>query len=423
MEWTGTPLAERMRPQKLEDYIGQTHLMAPGKIMHQILETGSLPSMLLWGPPGVGKTSLAQLMAQHVKGQWFALSAIHAGVKEVREIIEASKGLHRSVLFIDEIHRFNKNQQDALLGAVEKGWITLIGATTENPSFEVNKALLSRCQVYTLKSFTEEELTRLIDCALAQDEWLKSRHIQIPDRQLLLDLSGGDARRLLNLLELSVLSLPANEEVLSAAVILEAAQKRTAQYDKKGEMHYDIVSAYIKSIRGSDPNAALYWLARMLEGGEEPRFIARRALIAAAEDIGLANPTALALAVAAFQATEVLGMPEARIILYEITVYLAGSPKSNSSYLAGDAAWEAVRQTGDLPVPLHLRNAASTLMKKEGYGKGYQYPHNFKDHFTPQDYLPPELKGKSWYIPASNAREEEIKRFLQARWGDLYRYL
>ena len=375
------PLAERMRPSKLEDLIGQEHLVGETGIIRMAIQTGNVPSMILWGPPGVGKTTIANIIANEVKRPFHLLSAVNAGVKDVREIIEKSRHTLRSILFIDEIHRFNKSQQDALLGAVEKGIITLIGATTENPSFEVNSALLSRCQVYTLKPLTEDDLLKLVDQVLKKDTELKSRKIKIVEHQALLNISGGDARKLLNLVELIAEALSGDIEITDALVI-DVAQKRIAIYDKKGEQHYDIISAFIKSIRGSDPNAAVYYLARMIEGGEDVKFIARRMVILASEDIGNANPTALVMATTTFQAVDVIGYPEARIILSQCAIYLASSPKSNASYVAIDTALKIVSETGDLSVPLAIRNAPTKLMKDMNYGKDYQYAHGFENNFA-----------------------------------------
>lgn len=377
--------------------------------------------MILWGPPGVGKTTLAQIIAQTLDQPFFTLSAISSGVKEVREIIEQSKALDGAILFIDEIHRFNKSQQDALLGAVEKGIITLIGATTENPSFEVNSALLSRCQVYVLKPLEKSDLELLIRKALAEDEHIRLKGLHLKDTEALLNLSGGDARKLLNLMELVAEVLPAGESITNEAV-MEIAQRRTVLYDKKGEQHYDIISAFIKSMRGSDPNAAVYWLARMIEGGEDLTFIARRMLIFASEDIGNANPNALLLANTCFQAVHQIGYPESRIILSQCAIYLASSVKSNASYTAIEDALQSVRKHGDLPVPLHLRNAPTKLMKDLDYGKEYQYAHLFAGNFIEQQYLPNEIDGTSFYKPQQNPREEEIRKFLKEKWKNKYGY-
>lgn len=415
------PLAERMRPAKLDDLVGQEHLTGSNGIIRKAIQTGNVPSMILWGPPGVGKTTIANIIANEVKKPFYTLSAVSSGVKEVREVIEKAKLSARAILFIDEIHRFNKGQQDALLGAVEKGTITLIGATTENPSFEVNSALLSRCQVYTLKALGEEQLLALVQQALQRDEALRKRKIEIREHEALLNISGGDGRKLLNLVELVTNALPGHI-VITDQLVIDLAQKHIALYDKSGEQHYDIISAFIKSIRGSDPNAAVYYLARMIEGGEDVRFIARRMLILASEDIGNANPTALIMANNTFQAVDVIGYPEARIILSQCAVYLASSPKSNASYLAIDNALSVVHQTGDLPVPLAIRNAPTKLMKDSGYGKGYQYAHEYKDNFVSMEFLPDKIAGTKFYEPGQNAREEELRKFLRARWKEKYGY-
>lgn len=415
------PLAERMRPESIEELAGQEHLTGTGSLLRVALEKGKIPSLLLWGPPGTGKTTIANIIAHTLQVPFYTLSAISSGVKEVREVIEEARSKENAVLFIDEIHRFNKGQQDALLGAVEKGIITLIGATTENPSFEVNSALLSRCQVYVLKPLEAEHLTALIEKAISKDKWLQQKNIQLKETAALIRLSGGDARKLLNLLEI-VVDASSDPVVITDEWVMKVAQKKIALYDKKGEQHYDIISAFIKSIRGSDPNAAVYWLARMIEGGEDVTFIARRLLILASEDIGNANPTALVLANASFEAVAKIGYPEARIILSQCAVYLATSPKSNASYTAIDTALALVRQTGDLPVPLNIRNAPTKLMKNLGYGKEYQYSHNYENNFSAQEYLPEEIKGRKLYEPGKNAREDELRRFLKSRWGDKYGY-
>jgi len=415
------PLAERMRPQRIEDVVGQEHLTGPGKVLRISLEAGRIPSMILWGPPGTGKTTLATALSQSLKRPFYTLSAISAGVKDIREVIDRSKGMPGSILFIDEIHRFNKSQQDALLGAVEKGWITLIGATTENPSFEVNAALLSRCQVYTLKSLEPDSLRKLLDHAQRHDEWASSRKVILKEDQALLRLSGGDARKLLNLFELCVEQIQPGGE-LTDQVVMDTARQFIARYDKDGEQHYDIISAFIKSIRGSDPNATIYWLARMIEGGESISFIARRMIILASEDIGNANPTALILANNTFEAAEKIGYPEARILLSQCAIYLASSAKSNASYLAIDQALDLLRKNGDQPVPLHLRNAPTSLMKKEGYEKGYQYAHQFPGNFIEQEFLPDVLSGTKFFDPGKNPREEEIRVWLKNRWKDKYNY-
>jgi len=410
-----------MRPTRLEDLIGQEHLTGEQGIIRRTLQAGLIPSMILWGPPGVGKTTIANIIANEVRRPFHTISAINAGVKDIREVIDRAKHSGRAILFIDEIHRFNKSQQDALLGAVEKGTITLIGATTENPSFEVNKALLSRCQVYTLKSLGEDELMRLVNSALFRDTELSKRTITIKENQALLNISGGDARKLLNLIELLTDAVPGNVEITDS-LVMEVAQKRVAQYDKSGEQHYDIVSAFIKSIRGSDPNAAVYYLARMIEGGEDVRFIARRMVILASEDIGNANPTALVMATTTFQAVDVIGYPEARIILSQCAVYLACSPKSNASHVAIDSALRKVREMGDLSVPLSIRNAPTGLMKDLGYGEGYRYAHQFESNFAEMEFMPDELKGAKFYTPGNNPREEEFRIFLRKLWRDKYGY-
>lgn len=413
------PLAERMRPNTIDDIVGQEHITGKGSILRTSMENGSIPSMILWGPPGVGKTTLANVITQTLRAPYFQLSAISSGVKEVREVIEQAKELQRAVLFIDEIHRFNKSQQDALLGAVEKGTIRLIGATTENPSFEVNAALLSRCQVYVLKALDKEKLVQLLEEAIQKDEQLKAKNIQLQETEALISLSGGDGRKLLNLLEIVVQS--GVTEITDEAV-QKVAQKKIALYDKSGEQHYDIVSAFIKSMRGSDPNGAVYWLARMIEGGEDVKFIARRMLIFASEDIGNANPNALLLANGTFDAVSKIGYPESRIILSQCATYLASSPKSNAAYEAIAKAQKAVAQHGDLSVPLHLRNAPTKLMKQMDYGKDYQYSHLGENNFIEQEYLPAPLVNTPFYIPGNNARENEIKKFLKERWKGKYGY-
>ncbi len=415
------PLAERMRPSKLEDLVGQDHLVGANGIIRKAIATGNIPSMILWGPPGVGKTTIANIIANEVKRPFTVLSAISAGVKDIREVIDKAKHTLRAILFIDEIHRFNKSQQDALLGAVEKGTITLIGATTENPSFEVNSALLSRCQVYTLKALDEKDLLELISQALKNDVELKDRKVTIKEHQALLNISGGDARKLLNLVELIVESA-AGEIVITDTLVIEVAQKRTAIYDKKGEQHYDIISAFIKSIRGSDPNAAVYYLARMIVGGEDVKFIARRMLILASEDIGNANPTALVMANSTFQAVDVIGYPEAQLILSQCAIYLASSPKSNSATVAIGTAMNTIRETGDLPVPLSIRNAPTKLMKDLDYGKDYQYAHSFKDNFVAMEFLPDAIKNTKFFEPGNNSREEELRNYLRRLWKEKYGY-
>jgi putative ATPase len=417
------PLAERMRPQTFDQLVGQEHLTGKGSILRSAVEQGKPPSMILWGPPGTGKTTIAGIIAQSLHFPFHTLSPISAGVKEIREVIEEAKGEKGTILFIDEIHRFNKGQQDALLGAVEKGIVTLIGATTENPSFEVNNALLSRCQVYLLKPLDEQDLLGLLKQAIEKDEELKTRKIELRETQALIQLSGGDARKLLNLLELvEATTKPSQNLQITDELVMRVAQQRIALYDKKGDQHYDIISAFIKSVRGSDPNAAVYWLARMIEGGEDVKFIARRMVILASEDIGNANPNALLLANASFEAVNKIGYPEARIILSQAASYLAASPKSNASYVAIDAALEAVRQHGDLPVPLPIRNAPTRLMKDFEYGKGYQYSHSYDNNFSPQEYLPATISGTRFYDPGKNPREEELRRYLKNLWGDKYGY-
>jgi len=416
-----TPLPERIRPTTLEELIGQQHLTGKGSILRTAIEHGKIPSMILWGPPGTGKTTIAHIIANTLNVAFFQLSAISSGVKEVREVIEQAKSKANCILFIDEIHRFNKGQQDALLGAVEKGIITLIGATTENPSFEVNSALLSRCQVYVLKPLTEKDLIELLHHAIRKDEVLHRKTIALNETEALINISGGDARKLLNLLEL-VVDAKGNDVEITDETVMDVAQKRIALYDKKGEQHYDIISAFIKSIRGSDPNAAVYWLARMIEGGEDVKFIARRMLILASEDIGNANPTALVMANATFEAVNKIGYPESSLILSQCAIYLASSAKSNSATVAIGEAMSAVKEHGDLPVPLHIRNAPTKLMKNLGYGKDYQYSHSYEGNFSEQEYLPNELSGTKFYDPAKNAREEELRKFLKNLWKDKYGY-
>lgn len=417
------PLAERLRPRNLDEYIGQEHILGKNKPLRRTLESGLVPSMILWGPPGVGKTTLALMMAEITKRQFHSLSAISAGVKDLREVLSKPSGLFPPILFIDEIHRFNKSQQDSLLGAVEKGQVTLIGATTENPSFEVNSALLSRCQVYILEAFGKKELEFLLQRALNSDTWLKEKGIKVESSDSLFRISGGDGRKLLNLLELVVNAQVGQPEiVINNDLVEEVVQKNLARYDKSGEQHYDIISAFIKSIRGSDPNAALYWMARMIIAGEDPKFIARRMLILASEDIGLANPTAMMVANACMDAIMKIGYPEGRIILSQTAIYLATSPKSNASYVAIDMAIAMAEKTSHLPVPVDLRNAPTKLMKEIGYGKNYKYSHNYEGNFARQNFLPDELKGEKLYEPSNNARENEIKRSLQNWWGDWYGY-
>lgn len=416
------PLAERMRPRNLKDYIGQAELTGEEGRLTRLIGQGNVPSMILWGPPGTGKTTLAEIIAGSLKLEVRKLSAISSGVADLRKVFEETRLLGRIVLFIDEIHRFNKSQQDALLGAVEKGQILLIGATTENPSFEVNQALLSRCQVYMLQGFSKDELNSILLNAVQHDEVLSGMTITLQETDALLYHSGGDARKLLNLLELVVMSADKQPVVVTNAITAAVLQRKLAQYDKSGEQHYDIVSAFIKSMRGSDPNAALYWMARMLDGGEDVRFIARRMIILASEDIGNANPNGLLLATSCFQAVEMIGMPEARIILSQTAAYLASSVKSNRSYEAIENAFAAVRRYGDLPVPLHLRNAPTKLMKELDYGKNYQYDHHADQGFAGQEFLPETLSGTRFYEPGNNPREDEMRRFLKARWKDKYGY-
>ncbi|MEY4963550.1 MAG: hypothetical protein RLZZ323_869 [Bacteroidota bacterium] len=422
------PLAERIRPQQLEDYISQSHLVGPKGALTQQIAKGIIPSLIFWGPPGTGKTTLAQIISQESKRPFYTLSAINSGVKDIRDVIEKAKqsdGLFTSknpILFIDEIHRFSKSQQDSLLAAVEKGWITLIGATTENPSFEVIPALLSRCQVYTLNAFSKEDLEALLHRAMQIDTILKEKKINLVETEALLRLSGGDGRKLLNLFELVVNASNESEILITNERVLELAQKNTVLYDKTGEQHYDIVSAFIKSIRGSDPNGAVYWLARMIEGGEDVKFIARRMLILSSEDIGNANPTAFIMANNTFQAVTTIGYPESRILLSQCAVYLATSPKSNASYTAIGHAQQLVKQTGDLPVPLHLRNAPTQLMKKLGYGEEYKYSHDYANNFAEQEFLPEAITGTTLYEPGNNARENNTREFLKNRWKDKYGY-
>jgi putative ATPase len=426
---TNAPLAERIRPTNLNDYIGQEHLVSEGAVLRNSILSQRIPSMILWGPPGVGKTTLAYIISQQLNRPFFTLSAINSGVKDVRDVIEkSSKYLIENpnapgspVLFIDEIHRFNKSQQDSLLGAIERGTIILIGATTENPSFEVISPLLSRCQVYILKELTKENLIQLLHHAIANDVVLKEKKITLQETEALLRISGGDARKMLNLLELVVNSLGDNP-TLTNENVMQIAQQKIALYDKGGEQHYDIISAFIKSIRGSDPNAAIYWLARMIKGGEEVKFIARRLLILASEDIGNANPTALIMANNCFQAVNVIGYPESQIILSQCVAYLASSPKSNAAVEAINAANAIVDQTGDLPVPLHIRNAPTKLMKDLGYGKNYQYSHSFEGNFSNQEFMPNEISGTKIYNPGNNAREKELRAFLKSLWGEKYGY-
>lgn len=421
------PLAERMRPKSLDDYVGQKHLVGKGAVLRKAIESGSLPSMIFWGPPGVGKTTLAYIISQTLYRPFFSLSAINSGVKDVREVIEKASQLKElgetlPILFIDEIHRFSKSQQDSLLGAVERGIVTLIGATTENPSFEVISALLSRCQVYILQPLEEDDLVNLIKKAMKEDVVLKQKNIEIKEYEALLRLSGGDARKLLNIFELLVNAFPSKKIVITNDVALQHVQQNMALYDKTGEQHYDIISAFIKSMRGSDPNGAVYWLARMIVGGEDPLFIARRMLILASEDIGNANPNALLLAQSCFEAVNVIGWPESQLILSQTAIYLATSAKSNSATTAIGAAIALVKETGDLPVPLHLRNAPTKLMKNIGYGKDYKYAHSFEGNFIDQDFLPDAIRGTKIYDPGNNSREAETKEKLKKLWGERYKY-
>ena len=411
-----------MRPRTLDEFIGQEHLVGKGAVLRTLIEKKQIPSMIFWGPPGVGKTTLAQIISHELNMQFFTLSAISSGVKEVREVIDLAKRAGKAILFIDEIHRFNKAQQDSLLGAVEKGIITLIGATTENPSFEVISALLSRCQVYVMQSLEKKHLLELLDRAMKQDEFLSKKKITISEDEALLRLSGGDARKLLNLMELVVDTVGKDEMEINNDVVTQIAQERIALYDKGGEQHYDIISAFIKSMRGSDPNATVYWLARMIEGGEDPKFIARRMLILASEDIGNANPNALVLANSCFQAVDVIGYPECRIILSQAAIYLATSPKSNASYLAIEEALSATKENGDLPMPLHLRNAPTKLMKELSYGREYQYAHDYENNFAFLEYLPEKISGTKFYEPGANAKEKELREFLKKRWKEKYGY-
>ncbi|WP_053827078.1 replication-associated recombination protein A [Lascolabacillus massiliensis] len=419
-----TPLAERLRPQSLDEFIGQEHLVGKGAVLRRMIESGRIPSIIFWGPPGVGKTTLANIIANAIKAPFYKLSAINSGVKDVREVIEKAKSTRffdsaAPILFIDEIHRFSKSQQDSLLNAVETGTVTLIGATTENPSFEVIRPLLSRCQVYVLKSMEKKDLQVLLNRALTEDLILKERKIKVEETDALFRFSGGDARKLMNILELTVATDKEDKEiVITDYLVTERLQENPAAYDKGGEMHYDIISAFIKSIRGSDPDAAIYWLARMVAGGEDPKFIARRLVISAAEDIGLANPNALLLANACFDTLQKIGWPEGRIVLAETTIYLATSPKSNSAYLAIDNAISKVEQTGNLPVPLHLRNAPTSLMKELDYGKDYKYSHDYENNFVKQDYLPKELKNSRFWEPQSSPAEKKLSDWMKKLWGD-----
>jgi putative ATPase len=422
------PLAERIRPQKLEDYLSQLHLVGPNGSLTQQIAKGIIPSLIFWGPPGTGKTTLAQIIAQESKRPFYILSAINSGVKDIRDVIEKAKqsgGLFTTknpILFIDEIHRFSKSQQDSLLAAVEKGWITLIGATTENPSFEVIPALLSRCQVYILNAFSKSDLENLLQRAMREDAYLKTKKIVLEESEAILRLSGGDGRKLLNIFELVVNASNEDEILITNEKVLQLVQQNTVLYDKAGEQHYDIVSAFIKSIRGSDPNGAVYWLARMIEGGEDVKFIARRMLILSSEDIGNANPTAFIMANTTFQAVSTIGYPESRILLSQCAIYLATSPKSNASYMAINQAQQMVKQTGDLPVPIHLRNAPTKLMKELGYGEEYKYSHDFANNFAEQEFLPEEISETLLYNPGNNSRENGTREFLKNRWKDKYGY-
>ncbi len=422
------PLAERLRPQTLDDYVSQTHLVGKQGALTQHIKQGLIPSMLLWGPPGTGKTTLANIIATESGRPFYTLSAINSGVKDVRDVIDKAKqsgGLFTTknpILFIDEIHRFSKSQQDSLLQAVEKGWITLIGATTENPSFEVIPALLSRCQVYILNAFSKSDLETLLKRAIEQDDTLSKKNIKLQETNALIRLSGGDARKLLNIFELIVNADSSKDIIITDEIVLKKVQNNTVRYDKTGEQHYDIISAFIKSIRGSDPNAAIYWLARMIEGGEDVKFIARRLLILASEDIGNANPTALVIANNSFQAVSTIGYPESRIILSQCATYLACSPKSNAAYMAIGKAQQLVKETGDLSVPIDLRNAPTKLMKELGYGDTYKYAHNYENNFANQEFMPDDIKGTKLYDPGNNTREKAHREFLKQRWNDKYGY-
>ena len=415
------PLAERIRPHSLEELAGQEHLVGKNSILRKSIENGRINSMILWGPPGTGKTTIANIIANTLSVPFFSLSAVNAGVKDVREVIQKAKTARNCILFIDEIHRFNKSQQDALLHAVEKGIITLIGATTENPSFEVNSALLSRCQVYVLKALDKKALISLLEKAISKDQILSKKNIELKEIEALITLSGGDARKLLNLLDI-ICDTSENAITITDKMVMEIAQKKIALYDKTGEQHYDIISAFIKSLRGSDPNASVYWLGRMIAGGEDVKFIARRMVILASEDIGNANPNALLLANATFEAVNKIGPPEARIILSQCAVYLASSPKSNASYTAIDSALAMIEKTGDLSVPLHIRNAPTRLMKELGYHQGYEYAHGFEGNFSPQEYLPEEIAGTKFYDPGNNPRENELRNYLKKLWKEKYGY-
>ncbi len=428
MQIPQSPLAERVRPKDLAGYIGQEHLMGDAGVLYKQIEANLLSSIILWGPPGTGKTTLAQIIAAETQRPFYKLSAINSGVKDIRNILEKVKNqtgfFNQStpILFIDEIHRFNKSQQDSLLEAVEKAWITLIGATTENPSFEVNNALLSRCQVFSLKPLTSNDLMKIIKRALKIDQWLQQQDIILKETSALIHYAGGDARKVLNLLEQIILQQSASPVIITDEIVKESVKNNTFLYDKKGEMHYDIISAFIKSVRGSDPNAAVYWLARMIEGGEDPVFIARRLIILASEDIGLANPNALLIANAAFEAVQKIGWPEARITLAQATIYLATAPKSNSAYKAINEAQKLVRETGNLPVPLALRNAPTKLMKEQGYGQDYQYAHNFQGNFIKMNFMPEKIASHTIYHPSNNVKEHKVKEDLKNKWGDKYDY-
>ncbi|MBQ2508987.1 MAG: replication-associated recombination protein A [Bacteroidales bacterium] len=416
-----TPLAEILRPRTLDDYIGQKHLVGEGAVLRSLIESEQIPSMIFWGPPGIGKTTLAMIISQTLHRPFHTLSAISSGVREVRDVIQQAQQEEGSILFIDEIHRFNKSQQDSLLGAVEKGIITLIGATTENPSFEVISALLSRCQVYILKDFDAEDMRQLLDTAVRYYE-TQGKHVVLRETEALMRISGGDARKLLNALELTVNKEKGDEIIVDNAKVTHVVQQNLAFYDRQGEMHYDIISAFIKSMRGSDPNAAVYWLARMIEGGEDPLFIARRMLIFASEDISNANPNALLLANACFEAVSKIGYPECRITLSQTAIYLANSVKSNATYMALGNAQAMIRQTGDLPVPLHIRNAPTKLMKDLGYHDGYKYAHDYANNFVDQEFLPDAIRGTRFYTPGDNPREQETRKLMAWRWGDKYGY-
>ena len=422
------PLAERMRPKSLDDFVGQDHLVGKGAVLKRMIDSNTVPSFILWGPPGVGKTTIASILSQKLKRPFYSLSAINSGVKDVRETIAKAENTRffdraNPILFIDEIHRFSKSQQDSLLGAVEKGVVTLIGATTENPSFEVISALLSRCQIYILKSLEKEHLIALVDTAIKEDEYLKKKSISIKSYDALLRVSGGDGRKLLNSLEIVVSSFEEGKPVeITDDYVFEVIQENLAKYDKTGEQHYDIISAFIKSIRGSDPNATVYYLGRMIAGGEDPKFICRRMIISASEDVGLANPNALLLAESAFRSIEKIGMPEGRIIMSQVAVYLACSPKSNATYMAINKVLSAIRETGDLSVPLHLRNAPTKLMKSIGYGKDYKYSHDQNQNSPDQEYLPDEIAGSQFYTPGNNASEQKLSAVVRQKWKDKYGY-